>query len=149
MIKSTAFWDASALVPLCIWEATTEQVRAHLRRFAPVVWWGTSVEVHSAISRLYREGAIDASGRDGALARLHMLSQGWSEILPDDSLRSLAGSLLNSYCLRAADSLQLAAALTWCQQKPANRTLICGDRRLSEVARSAGFTVVELSRLVR
>lgn len=146
MTKATAFWDASALVPLCIQETTTDQVRAHLRRFAPVVWWGSPVEVHSAICRLYRDGAIDASGRAGALARLQLLTQGWSEILPDDSLRGLARTLLEKFPLRAADSLQLAAAMTWCQQKPANRTLICGDRRLSEAARSAGFAVVELSR---
>ena len=51
MSKPTAFWDASALVPLCIQEATTDQVRQHLRRFAPVVWWGSVVEVHSSRER--------------------------------------------------------------------------------------------------
>lgn len=149
MTNPTAFWDASALVPLCIQEMTTAQARAHLRRFTPVVWWGSLVEVHSAIARLYRDGAIDASGRDGALARLQLLSKVWSEILPGDSLRGLARTLLERFPLRAADSLQLAAAMTWCQQKPASRTLICGDRRLSEAAKSAGFTVLELSHPVR
>jgi predicted nucleic acid-binding protein len=146
--KPTAFWDASALVPLCVREATTDQARMHLRRFAPVVWWGSAVEVHSAVSRLYREGAIDARGKDGALARLRLLTLAWREILPGDPLRELAGTLLDRYLLRAADSLQLAAALTWCQQNAAKRTLICADRRLGEAAKSAGFTVVELYRNV-
>ena len=146
MSKPTAFWDASALVPLCVQEATTDQVRQHLRRFAPVVWWGTVVEVHSAIARLHREAAIAGSERDGAVARLSLLGQGWREILPDDALRALAGTLLDTYPLRASESLQLASALIWCQQRPEGKTFVCGDKRLSDAAKSAGFAVAELSR---
>lgn len=149
MSRPTAFWDASALVPLCVQEATTSQVRQHLRRSAPVVWWGSVVEVHSAIARLHREAAITASDRDGALARLGLLSEGWREILPDDAVRNLAGTLLDAHALRAADSLQLAAALIWCQQRPEGKTFICGDQRLSDAAKSAGFAVAELSRRTR
>jgi predicted nucleic acid-binding protein len=147
--KPTAFWDASALAPLCIQEARTSQVRQHLRRFAPVVWWGSVVEVHSAIARLHREAAIAPSERDGALARLALLGQGWREILPDDAVRNLAGTLLDTYTLRAADSLQLAAALIWCQQRPEGKTFICGDQRLCDAAKSAGFSIAELSRRTR
>jgi len=143
--KPTAFWDASALVPLCVQEAATGMVRRYLRRFAPVVWWGSPVEVHSAISRLHREAVLAAGERDGALARLTLLEQGWREILPDDGVRSLAGTLLDAYALRAADSLQLAAALVWCGQAPRGRTFICGDQRLSEAARLAGFMVAGLT----
>ncbi len=145
MIKPTAFWDASALAPLCVQEGTTNQVRRHLRQYAPVVWWGSVVEVHSAIARLHREAALSLSERDGALSRLALLTQGWREILPDDALRNIAGRLLDTYSLRAADSLQLAAALIWCQQRPEGKTFICGDRRLSEAAESAGFVVAQLS----
>jgi predicted nucleic acid-binding protein len=144
--KPTAFWDASALVPLCIHEATTAQVRKYLRRFEPVAWWGTVVEVHSAISRLHRDAAIAPAERDGALVRLNLLSQGWREILPDDALRTLAATLLDTYSLRASDSLQLASALTWCQQRPEGKIFVCGDKRLSHAANSAGFRVAELSR---
>ncbi|MHB1674403.1 MAG: type II toxin-antitoxin system VapC family toxin [Acidobacteriaceae bacterium] len=149
MTKPTAFWDASALVPLCVQEATTDQVRRHLRRFAPVVWWGSIVEAHSAISQLHWEAAISPSERDGALARLTLLAHGWREILPDDALRNLAGTLLDAYDLRAADSLQLAAALIWCRLRSEGKTFICGDRRLSNAAKSAGFSVAELSRRTR
>ncbi len=145
MSKPTAFWDASALVPLCVHEAATAQVRNYLRRFAPVVWWGSVVEVHSAISRLHREDALAPPQRDGALARLSLLAQGWREILPDDALRNLAETLLDNYALRASDSLQLAAALVWCRQQPKEKTFVCGDGRLSYAAKSAGFSVAELS----
>jgi uncharacterized protein len=148
MRKATAFWDSSALVPLCIHEMTSRQAQSHLRRFLPVVWWASMVEVHSAISRLHRLGKLKDIEKKGALARLDMLRRGWREILPGDQLRDLATQLLDSHELRAADSLQLAAALTWCQARPANRNFVCGDERLSKAAESAGFSVLLLSRAV-
>ena len=107
MTKPAAFWDASTLVPLCVHEANTNQVRQYLRRFAPVVWWGSIVEVHSAIARLHREAAIAPSERDGALARLTLLGQGWREILPDDAVRNLAETLLTTYALRLRTACNL------------------------------------------
>jgi predicted nucleic acid-binding protein len=143
---STAFWDSSALVPLCIQESTSRQVRSHLRKFAPVVWWASPLEVHSAVARLHRSGAVNDMEKQGALSRLAFLRRGWREILPGDPLRELASRLLDVYTLRASDSLQLAAALTWCQQQPNQRRFICGDQRLCDAAEAAGFVVVALER---
>lgn len=143
MIKSDAFWDASAIVPLCIQEANTPAVRVHLRRFGPVVWWGTVVEVYSALVRMERSGIIDRLRADGVRVRLNELQQSWKEILPDSPLRELACNVLQSYPLRAADSMQLAAALVWCRQHPAGRHFICRDKRLSDAAKAAGFSVIE------
>jgi predicted nucleic acid-binding protein len=145
MSQEPAFWDASALVPLCVHEITSRQAQSQLRHSMPVVWWASPVEVHSAIARLHRRGKLKDVHKKGALSRLEMLSQGWREILPSDPLRELSTQLLETYELRAADSLQLAAALTWCQQRPAGRTFICADQRLSKKAAAAGFAVVELS----
>lgn len=149
MKKTTAFWDASALVPLCIHEAASRDAQSHLRRFAPVVWWGSLVEVHSAICRLLRDKEITNLERQGAMARLRLLSRGWREILPGDQLRELAIESLDQYSLRAADSLQLAASMIWCEQRPSKRSFICGDHRLAKAAESAGFSVLELPRAVR
>jgi predicted nucleic acid-binding protein len=140
----TAFWDASALVPLCVHEAASRSAQSHLRKFAPVVWWGSIVEVHSAICRLHRETQITDVGRKGAAARLQLLGRGWREILPGDQLRELALQLLDEYSLRAADSLQLAASLTWCEQRPSRRIFVCADRKLSHAANSVGFSVLDL-----
>ena len=145
MSKVAAFWDASALVPLCVHEMTSRQAQSHLRKFMPVVWWGTGVEVHSAIVRLHRRGKLKDIEAKGALARLDLLSRGWREILPTDQLRSVATGLLDRHDLRAADSLQLAAALTWCQQRPSRRDFVCADQRLSSAAAATGFSVLELS----
>ena len=103
------------------------------------------VEIHSAICRLHRDRAISAAGKQGAAARLQLLSQGWREVLPDDSIRVLATASLDRYSLRAADSLQLAAALAWCQMRPSRRTFVCGDQRLAEAAGAAGFAVLRLA----
>jgi len=147
MSKGAAFWDSSALVPLCVHEVTSRQAQSRLRKSMPVVWWGSPVELHSAISRLHRLGKLKDAEKQGALSRLALLSRGWREILPGDPLRDLAMRLLEAHELRAADSFQLAAALIWCQQRPARRTFVCADHRLSKAAEAAGFTVFELSRV--
>lgn len=148
MTKVAAFWDSSALVPLCVHEITSRQAQSHFRKWALVVWWASIVEMHSAIVRLHRFGKLKDVEKKGALSRLALLSRSWREILPGDPLRDLALRLLDTHQLRAADSLQLAAALIWCQQRPARRTFVCGDQRLAKAAEAAGFSVLELSRIV-
>jgi hypothetical protein len=143
MSKQAAFWDSSALVPLCVHESTSRQAHTQLRKFLPVVWWGSLVEVHSAIARLHRLGQLTEAEQQKALSQLDLLNRGWREILPGDPVRELAKRLLDVYDLRAADSLQLAAALTWCQQRPAKRNFVCSDQRLSKAAMEAGFSVPE------
>jgi predicted nucleic acid-binding protein len=119
-------------------EAASRHAQSHLRRFAPVVWWGSLVEVHSAICRLHRDKEISDLHKQGAVARLRLLNRGWREILPDDQVRDLATQLLGTHSLRAADSLQLAASLIWCEQRPSKRSFICGDQRLAKAADSLG-----------
>lgn len=144
MSKTPAFWDSSALVPLCVHEATSRQAHSQLRKSMPVVWWGSPIEVHSAIARLHRQGKLNHGEKQGALSRLALLGRGWREILPGDLVRDLATRLMDAHELRAADSLQLAAALVWCQQRPARRIFVCADQRLSHTAKEIGFTVLAL-----
>jgi uncharacterized protein len=140
--RSTAFWDSSALLPLCVQELTSNKVKKLATQFAPVVWWATTVEIHSAIARLHRSGELDDAGRQAARNRLSVLSRGWREVLPSDKLRDQAGVLLDTYSLRAGDSLQLASAMIWCQQRPARRRFVSSDLRLCEAAAQAGFAIV-------
>ena len=106
-----------------------------------VVWWGTSVEVRSALERLDREGLMVDRGLEEARKRLGALRQSWEEILPSERLRSLAEGLTEKYPLRALDAFQLAAALAWCNERPRHRPFICLDARLSRAAEQAGFDV--------
>ena len=144
MKKTTAFWDSSALVPLCIRQAGSPQAQLYLRKFDFVVWWGSVVEVQSAICRLHRAKEISDVDKQGAVARLQMLSRGWREVFPDDQVRDLAAESLDNYVLRAADALQLAASLIWCQKRPPRRFFITADRRLAQAATSAGFSVLDI-----
>jgi predicted nucleic acid-binding protein len=139
----SAFWDTSAIVPLCCQQKLSQSVRKRWRETARVVvWWGTTVEVRSAVSRLHREGNLTVKGRQHALARLEVLRQEWREMMPGEKVRSLAEGLPDAYGLRALDSFQLAAALVWCNEKPKNRVFVCDDSRLSLAAQTVGFTVV-------
>jgi predicted nucleic acid-binding protein len=140
--KPPAFWDSSALVPLCANQATSPQAQVCYRRFSVVVWWSAFVEIRSGISRLYRNRQITDRDQRGAVSRLRLISSAWREVLPDDNLRDLAVDALDKHSLSAADALQLAAALTWCQQRPTRRTFVTADQRLAEAARSTGFSVV-------
>ena len=145
MKKATAFWDASALVPICVQESTSSIAVHHLKKLTPVVWWGTPVEIQSAIFRLYRQKLITEEGRKGAIARLETMRRMWREISAEDSLRDLALELVGSYPLKAADSLQLAASLIWCDKRPVRKNFVCSDQRLARAAMSIGFAVVEIS----
>jgi predicted nucleic acid-binding protein len=144
MKKNTAFWDASALVPLCVQEAATAAAVLHLRNLAPVIWWGSPVEIKSAICRLHREKAITDAGKKTSLLRLDALNGTWREVSAGDELRELALDVLDRYSLKAADSFQLAAALIWCERRPARRKFVCAHERLSRAANLAGFAALEL-----
>ena len=63
-------------------------------------------------------------------------------ILPVDEVRTRAAGLLTLHPLRAADALQLAAALTWTEGLPKGERFVCLDRRLREAARLQGFTAM-------
>src|SRR5438128_9957684 len=97
MSKQAAFWDASALVPLCVQEARSRQTHTQLRKFMPVVWWRSPVEVHSAIARLHRSANLKDVENQGALSRLDLLRRGWSAILPGEHVRDLAQRLFDTH----------------------------------------------------
>jgi len=97
--------DVCALLPLCVDEIASSQAYPRLRACLPVVWWGSLVEVHSAISRLHRMGGLKDVEKQGAPSRLNMLNQGWTEILPTDEIHSLAVRLLEIHDYRAVDSV--------------------------------------------
>jgi hypothetical protein len=50
--------------------------------------------------------------------------------------------LLSLLPLRAADSLQLAAAIVWADKKPKGHHFVCCDNRLREAAKKEGFSVL-------
>lgn len=137
------FWDTSALVPLLVRQRFTGRARS-LYRSDPVVlaWWGARVEAESAVSRLERGDLLRPRAAAQARLRLDRFAEAWNEVQPSDPLRDLARRLLRVHDLRAADSLQLAAALAACEGRPASLPFVCLDDRLSEAAAREGLPVV-------
>jgi uncharacterized protein len=137
-----AFWDASAIIPLCCSQPATAQGRRLQRELKRiVVWWGTPLEARSAFARLVRERRLTAEERVIAVRLLRQLRAGWDEIQPNEKVRSLAEELPDAHVLRAGDAAQLAAALVWCRERPKQRPLIAFDDRLRSAAAALGFSV--------
>src|SRR2546428_10953605 len=139
------FWDASAIVPFLMTEATTKTLQGLAAADpAMLVWWATEVECASAIARLERDGALDAPGVIDAFDRLKRLADGWHEVDPNDGIREAAVRFLRVHPLRAANALQLAAAFVVAERRPSSLEVITLDERLAAAARKEGFALVEL-----
>lgn len=137
------FWDSSAIVPLVSAEEESRRCRQWLVEDGTLLVWAlTATEVVSALTRRRREGALEdrhfRTGKD----RLGMLEAAWSEVTQFDAVRSRARRLLESHPLRAADALQLAAALVAVEERPAAVPFVTFDDRLAEAARREGFPVM-------
>jgi uncharacterized protein len=138
------FWDSSAIVPLLVAEASTADVMAALEADPVLVaWWGTEAECVSALARLEREGGLDSAGMTAALVRLTALVATWHEVQPVALVRQTAIRLLRVHPLRAADALQLAAAIVAAEDSPAALPFVTLDERLGRAADREGFTVVQ------
>ena len=101
-------------------------------------WWGSSIECASAIARLHREAHLNNTDEASARALLTALRRSWFEVQPGDAVRNQALRLLRVHPLRAADALQLAAAIEW-SGTPDGNEFVTFDDRLRETARREGF----------
>ena len=140
------FWDASAIVPLLVAEASTPRLQA-LAASDPdmLVWWGSGVECVSALARLERDDSLDPRTAVLALDRLNQLASGWHEVDPSDIVRETATRFLRVHPLRAADALQLAAAFIAAEQRPSSLEMLTLDDRLADAARKEGFAVIDIA----
>ena len=136
------FWDASAIVALCVDEVRTNRMDEILREDQEIaVWWATPVECASALARRRREGRLSPAAEQAAHEVLDTLAAAWYEVQAGFLVRSHALRLLRVHPLRAADSLQLAAALVWAGFPPTGE-IVTLDDRLGEAARLEGLDVL-------
>jgi predicted nucleic acid-binding protein len=137
------FWDSSALIPVLIAEARSAHMIALLASDrAPALWWAGPVECQSALHRRRREKILSPAALADALVRLDRLAEDVDVVTPKVPLRERAGRALAAHPLRAADALQLAAALVWVEDSPAGEGFVCLDDRLREAAGREGFQVL-------
>jgi len=129
---------------MCVNQAATVFSQTALRTKSLTVWWGTPVEMVAACCRLHRDGKITQQEFQAAIRRLEELREGWAEVSPAERVRELAQGLVESHPLRAADAMQLAAALVWSAASPRGRPFVSLDQRLAATAADEGFEVLTL-----
>lgn len=136
------YWDSSALVPLVVSEPTSAQVRTWVEDDADIVVWAlTDVELRSALARLARDGRLSPEDLHDAAARADRMVEQFHVVACSSAVRNRAKRLLMIHHLRAADALQLAAALIACADDPGGFEFLTLDARLAAAARSEGFRV--------
>jgi predicted nucleic acid-binding protein len=137
------FWDTSALIPLVVSEPSTVRVRRWLREDPDVVVWTlTRVELLSALARRRREEPEAASRLLAARQALLSAWEQWSEVTAVEIVRRYAERVVETHPLRAADALQVAAALVAAEEAPGSLPFVTLDRNLAEAAEREGFRVL-------
>jgi predicted nucleic acid-binding protein len=135
------FWDSSALVPLLFAEPHSATLTALVGEDKELtIWWATPLECQSAMQR-QREAPLAPAALTRATERLRALVELADTVSPTDEVRRRAARLVAVHPLRAADALQLAAALLWCEEQPHNEVFVSLDARLRDAARNEGFDV--------
>jgi uncharacterized protein len=137
-----SFWDSSAIVPLLAPEHSSDRIFKLFQTQRSIsVWWGTPVECTSAISRRERASGVTSAEISTAFQRLQRLQETWTEVIPSAKLREIAIRLLRTHPLRAADTLQLAAAFIAAEEQPSAPTLVSLDDRLRLAAQHEGYSL--------
>ncbi len=95
--------------------------------------------------RLRREGVFTPTMATQVLAGLTAVLDAANAVEPGDEMCAKALRLLGVHPLRAADALQLAAALLWTRDRPDGRDFVCLDERLRTAAAVEGFQVLPVA----
>lgn len=137
------FWDSSALLAIALGEAPQERLQYLLRTDKDyVVWWATRVEIEGGMARAELSRRLRPATLRRGRAFLDELYTSALEVEPGVAVRHHALRLVRVYPLRAAEALQLAAALVWCEGQPRGVPFVCLDDRLREAAAKEGFRVL-------
>ncbi len=136
----TRFWDSSGVVSLVVRQRHTDTAESLLSDDSRIAaWWATPVECESALARLFRDGNLGADEMRTASRRLHEISRHWIEIEPHEALRDMAQALVLRHPIRAADALQLAAAMAYSEGAATAPEFVTFDQRLGAAAQQEGF----------
>lgn len=136
------FWDTSALIPLVVAERATARA-ARLLRDDPevVVWTLTRVELLSALARRRRQAPAAARRLMAAKREILAAWPLWSEVTAVEVVRRHAERVVDTHAVRAADALQIGAALVAAGEDPASLEFVTFDRSQAAAAEREGLTV--------
>ena len=137
------FWDTSALIPLLVAERGTSRAERWLREDPNVlVWTLTRVELLSALARRRREEPRASRRLLAARRELLRAWERWSEVTAVEIVRRHAERVVETHPIRAADALQIGAALVAAEDNPAAIEFVTLDRHQAEAAEREGFRVL-------
>jgi predicted nucleic acid-binding protein len=108
------------------------------------VWCLSQVEVWSAVARRRHDGLLRSPDVREARKRLEQVAAAWVEIDDVRQVRERARRILETHRLRAADALQLGAALVVCNDRPGSLHFLTLDQELQEAAEREGFVAPDL-----
>lgn len=132
-----AYFDTSAIVPLIIEEATSDNCRrlwneatrvASVRLLYP--------ETRAALARAERMGRLTAGQLTNAVDELESLIEQLDIIEVSTEIARAAGELAQRFGLRGYDAVHLAAGLA---MNDADVVLVTGDHDLAAAAQAAGI----------
>jgi predicted nucleic acid-binding protein len=137
------FWDTSAIIPLWIAEQSSTRAKSWYRNDPNVIVWTlTRVEVFSALARRRREAPGAASRLLTVRREFIRAWEQWSEVTAIEIVRRHAERIVESYPLRAADALQIGAAVIAAEDNPAALEFVTFDENLAHAAEREGFRVL-------
>ena len=137
------FWDGSAVIPLMVAQAESPQADRWLSDDPELALWTlTAVELTSALRRLVREGLLPERDANGAEARVDELVETSHLVVNVETVKAQARRLLRLHSLRAADAMQLGAALQWAGGQATGRLFVTLDAQLGRAAAREGFRVI-------
>jgi predicted nucleic acid-binding protein len=137
------FWDTSAIIPLFIAEQGSARAKTWYREDPEIIVWTlTRVELLSAVARRRRE--TPASARRLATVRRDLIRawERWSEVTAIEIVRRHAERVVERYPLRAADALQIGAAILAAEDDPAGLEFVTFDENLADAAGREGFRIL-------
>lgn len=137
------FWDSSAVVPLIVAQAASPDADTWFSQDPELaVWTLTSIEMSSALRRLVREGVLGEREANSAESRADDLMKTSHVVVNVETVKAQACRLLRIHTLRAADAMQLGAALEWAGGRAMGRLLHTLDVHLARAAVREGFRVI-------
>jgi len=135
------FWDSSAVVARLVREPGAVALQSLPAPSPLVVWWGTRLECESALARVERTLSGSRAVVDTYRQQLATLANHWHEVQPSLAIRARAVELVRRWPLRAADALQLSAALEVAEPDPVRLHFVTLDVRLADAARGEQLSV--------
>ena len=135
------FWDSSGVLPLFIAERSSRLVREWYNADSEVTVWAlTRLEMLSAFSRRIRMQPEKLADFNRERATALRACQEWTEVTALETVRAHAERLVQLHPLKAADAMQLGAAIVAADAEPLDFVTL--DARLADAARKEGFRVL-------